>query len=235
MLAIRCVGMGHRTAGLPSLLHMFLVLLRILLGQVPAQNRTSQCRVVFVCVHRRATVVHGSQTWHRSTLPTSGESLHRRSALQLHMSQVTARDSAWRWTATVLAATTQQVGQSYVRLGARTLFSPSGGNALSTLRASEYLKNASLQGWVADGKTPRGHDLDTSQLNVLDNPSKNVKRMQQRATRRSANNLPETMLTQSEFCRPVTWQSYTHTLRPRRLRCVRWDPTTPVGRGPCDA
>ena len=65
------------------------------------------------------------------------------------------------------------------------------------------------QSQVADSTGAHVHILDTSQLNVL--TSKKIKRKQQRATRRSANNLPETMLTNAEMnsVGPVTRQSYT--------------------------
>ena len=99
---------------------------------------------------------------------------------------------------------------SPVRLDARTL-SPPGGNSLSPPGASEYLENASMQGRVADGKSARGHDLGTSHLNIPDNPSNDMKRKPIRATRRSTNNLPETMLANAEMnsVGTVTRHSYT--------------------------
>ena len=64
---------------------------------------------------------------------------------------------------------------------------------------------------VADGKRARDHDLVTPELNVLNNPSKNLTRKQHWASRRSVNNLPETMLTNAVVYSvgPATRQSYT--------------------------
>ena len=68
-----------------------------------------------------------------------------------------------------------------------------------------------MQKQAAGGKSARGHDKDTTQKNLLDNPTHKTKRKQQRATRRAANNLPETMLTNAEMSSVghVTHRSYT--------------------------
>ena len=219
----------HRIAGLPSLLQVSRVTHLAGACTCTKQHIPLQGRVcVFTSTGNRSVCFSSLASQYlpdfcRKFTQTVG-------AAAPHGAQANARDPAWRWTAAVLAATTQQVGPAYVRLDAPTL-SPLGGNLLSTPGLSEYLENASLQGQVADGKSARGHDLDTSQLNVLDILSKNVKRKQQRSTRRSAHNLPETKLTNAEMnsVGPVT-----------RLFAPR--PTTTSLRGPgpnnsssCDA
>ena len=90
-----------------------------------------------------------------------------------------ARDPAWRWTTGVLAATTRQ-----------------GGSALCPHRCPDILSNGwefAVDAWsvriqrieagrASGGKSARGRDVDTSQLNALDSLSNHMKRNQQRAT-----------------------------------------------------
>ena len=94
------VGMGHRMPGIPPLLQMSQVLLRIWLARVAAQNRTSHSRVVFVCVHRRATVVCGLASQYPPKF--CRHFAQAVSASAPHGAQANAPDPAW-------AATTQQV------------------------------------------------------------------------------------------------------------------------------
>ena len=152
---------------------------------VAAQNRTSHCRVVFVCTSTGSR--SGTQSWDHSALQNSAKSLHKRSALQLHMAHKRmvelwmAMQPCWR-------RPRSKSDQSYGHLGT---LSPLDGHSLWTLGASEYLENASVQGQIADGTKIR---------------QKNMKRKQQRVTRRSAYNLLETMLTNAEMnsVSPVT-------------------------------
>ena len=84
-----------------------------------------------------------------------------------------------------------------------------GENSLSKPGASENLGNEPA--WAQDGKRARDHDLVTSELNVLNNPSTKMKRKRHPASRRSVNNFPETKLTNAEMksVGPATRQSYT--------------------------
>ena len=194
-----CVALEHRTASRPpSLLLMSRDLLHDLLAPVLARNRTSHFRVVFVC-----TYTQYPPEFCRRFVQAAGASAP-------HGAQATARDPAWRWTAVVLAATTQQVGPHLCPPRCPDTLSIDG-NSLSTRGASEDIGNAPAWTQVANGKRARDHDLFTSELNVLNNRSKNMKRKQHQASRHSVNNLPETMLTKAEMnsVGPATRQSYT--------------------------
>ena len=96
-----------------------------------------------------------------------------------------------------------------------------------------------MRGQVADVMRARGHDLDTSELNVLDNPSKKIMRKQQRASRRSANNLPETLLTNAEMnsVGAVALQSHTAaampSLRGSQANNSSWAPPWHAGPSAC--
>ena len=102
-----CVGMGHHIAGPPSLLQVSRVRLRILLVHVLAKPH--------IALQGRVCTLTGNRiVWLSSMASQYPPDFCRKFA-----QAVDARDPAWRWTAAVLAATTQQVGHSLHWVGIR--------------------------------------------------------------------------------------------------------------------
>ena len=214
--------MGHRIAGPPSLLSVS-GLATHLAGACSLEGRVCVC-----------TSTGNRSEWLSSLASQYAPEFRRKFApavgasapcgAQANTRHGDGQQPCWRRPAS-------KPGQSCVRIEAQTP-SPLGGNLLSTPGASEYLGNAPAWALSADGKRARHHDLVTSELNVLNNPSNNLKRKQHLVSTRTVA-AGDVDNAEMSSVAPVTRQS--GTTAHDAFRCVGQNPTSPVGRRPCHA